>query len=73
MMPNCRASIEIPRKRANCSPICRIPGLLPGTFTIPWQLAGLINLDGEKRTLRFYVRQGNEMILCPYWVIDERG
>ncbi|MBO3459559.1 hypothetical protein G7B40_033310 [Aetokthonos hydrillicola Thurmond2011] len=42
------------------------------TFTIPWQLAGLINVDGNKRTLRFYVRQGNKMVLCPYWVIDER-
>lgn len=42
------------------------------TFTIPWQLAGLINLDGNQRTLRFYVRQGNKMVLCPYWVIDER-
>ncbi len=41
------------------------------TFTKPWQLAGLINLDGNKRTLRFYVRQGNKMALCPYWVIDE--
>lgn len=42
------------------------------TFTIPWQLAGLINLDGNQRTLRFYGRQGNKMVLCPYWVIDER-
>lgn len=42
------------------------------TFTIPWQLAGLINLDGNQRTLRFYARQGNKMVLCPYWVIDER-
>lgn len=42
------------------------------TFTISWQLAGLINLDGNQRTLRFYARQGNKMVLCPYWVIDER-
>ncbi|MEM7578397.1 MAG: JAB N-terminal domain-containing protein [Cyanobacteria bacterium P01_A01_bin.80] len=43
------------------------------TFTIPWQLAGLINLDnGNQRTLRFYARQGNNMVLCPYWVLDER-
>lgn len=42
------------------------------TFTIPWQLAGLINIDGNQRTLRFYARQGNKMVLCPYWVIDER-
>ncbi len=42
------------------------------TFTISWQLAGLINLDGNQRTLRFYVRQGNKMVLCPYWITDER-
>ncbi len=42
------------------------------TFTKPWQVAGLINLDGNKRTLRFYVRQGKKMILCPHLVIDER-
>ena len=42
------------------------------TFTIPWQIAGLINVHGNERTLRFYVRQGNKMALCPYWVIDER-
>lgn len=43
------------------------------TFTIPWQLAGLINIDNNQRTLRFYARQGNKMVLCPYWVIDELG
>lgn len=42
------------------------------TFTKPWQIAGLINVDGNKRTLRFYVRQDNKMVLCPYWVTDER-
>ena len=41
------------------------------TFTKTWQIAGLINLDGNKRTLRFYVRQGDKMVLCPYWVTDE--
>ncbi|MGK7875974.1 MAG: JAB N-terminal domain-containing protein [Xenococcaceae cyanobacterium] len=40
------------------------------TFTIPWQLAGLINIDNNQRILRFYVRQGNKMVLCPYWIID---
>jgi hypothetical protein len=35
-------------------------------------LFGLLNVDGNKRTLRFYVRQGDKMVLCPYWVIDER-
>lgn len=41
------------------------------TFTIPWQVAGLINLDGDRRRLRFYVPQGDEMVLCPYQVINE--
>ena len=44
-----------------------------GTFTIPWQLAGLINIDGADRTLRFYRREAIEMLLCPYWVINERA
>lgn len=46
-----------------------------GTFTIPWQVAGLININSPKtndRTLRFYVRQQNTMVLCPYWIINER-
>ncbi|NEO80542.1 JAB N-terminal domain-containing protein [Moorena sp. SIO4G3] len=43
------------------------------TFTISWQLAGLINLDRNKRTLRFYVRQGNQMVICPYWLTNERN
>lgn len=43
-----------------------------GTFTFPWQLAGLINIDGHKRKLRFYTRQGNEMELCSHWVTHER-
>lgn len=41
-----------------------------GTFTFPWQVAGLINLDGPRdRTLRFYVRRGESMIQCPHWAI----
>jgi hypothetical protein len=42
------------------------------TFRIPWQVAGLINIDFEKRerVLRFYVRKGQEMALCPHWVHD---
>jgi len=43
-----------------------------GTFTIPWQVAGLINISGNERTLRFYAPQGNDLILVPHWVIDER-
>jgi hypothetical protein len=42
------------------------------TFRQPWQLAGLVNLDGDRRTLRFYVRQQDTMALCPQWVTDER-
>lgn len=34
------------------------------TFRLPWQIAGLLNLDGRERVLRFYVRQGNTMALC---------
>lgn len=34
------------------------------TFRIPWQIAGLLNLDGGNRVLRFYVRQGDTMALC---------
>ena len=41
------------------------------TFRLPWQLAALVNLDSPKRrTLRFYVRQSNIMILCPQWIIN---
>jgi hypothetical protein len=43
-----------------------------GTFTIPWQIAGLINISGRERTLRFYAPQGADMVLCPSWVINER-
>lgn len=40
------------------------------TFRIPWQIAGLINLDGADRVLRFYVRQGSTMALCHDQAID---
>lgn len=42
------------------------------TFSIPWQVAGLINLDfyNNRRVLRFYVREGNCMTPCPSWVSD---
>ncbi len=40
------------------------------TFRQPWQLAGLINMDGpDRRTIRFYVRQTDLMIHCPQWII----
>jgi hypothetical protein len=34
------------------------------TFRVPWQIAGLVNIDGEDRVLRFYVRDGDRMALC---------
>jgi hypothetical protein len=44
------------------------------TFRQPWQLAGLINLDGNgKRTLRFYVEKERLMVPCPQWeVLDPK-
>lgn len=39
------------------------------TFRIPWQVAGLVNLDGDDRVLRFYVRRGDEMSLCPHQTV----
>jgi JAB N-terminal domain len=42
------------------------------TFTIPWQIAGLINISGSERTLRFYVPDGKRMVLCPSLVMNER-
>lgn len=44
------------------------------TFRIPWQTAGLINIDHNgNRVIRFYVRipQTNKMKLCPMWVIED--
>jgi len=39
------------------------------TFRIPWQIAGLINLDVHNRVLRFYVRQTDTMSLCYHQTI----
>lgn len=39
------------------------------TFTFPWQLAGLINLDRVGRTLRFYAAKDNNMILVPFYIV----
>ncbi len=37
------------------------------TFTFPWQLAGLVNIDSKgQRVLRFYVRRDDTMALCPH-------
>jgi hypothetical protein len=43
-----------------------------GTFTITWQVAALINLDGRNRTLRMYARRGNDVVPCPFRVTHER-
>jgi proteasome lid subunit RPN8/RPN11 len=44
------------------------------TFRKPWQLAGLVNLDGNShRTLRFYVRQADTMALCPQWIVGDNA
>jgi hypothetical protein len=43
-----------------------------GTFTFPWQVAALFNLERHHRVLRFYVREGNSMRLCPHWGVHER-
>jgi len=41
------------------------------TFSLDWQLAALINLDSPtQRTLRFYVRRSEIMVLCPQWIIQ---
>jgi hypothetical protein len=45
-------------------------GLHFTTFRLSWQLAGLVNLDSPtRRTVRFYVRQGSTMALCPHWIL----
>ncbi|KOV61833.1 JAB N-terminal domain-containing protein [Streptomyces sp. MMG1121] len=44
-----------------------------GTFRQPWQVAGLINLTGDERLLRFYARSGDSVRECEQWVKDDRG
>lgn len=44
-----------------------------GTFRQPWQVAGLINITGDDRLLRFYARRGDDVRECEQWVRDERG
>jgi hypothetical protein len=38
------------------------------TFRAPWQVAGLLNLDGDDRVLRWYHADGAGMATSPYWV-----
>jgi hypothetical protein len=39
------------------------------TFRRPAQVAGLLNLDGSSRVLRFYRSTGSAMDTAPYWVV----
>ncbi|MEU7898000.1 JAB N-terminal domain-containing protein [Nonomuraea sp. NPDC049152] len=45
------------------------------TFLRPWQVAALLNLSRNGRTLRFYGRaaDGERLEQCSQWVADERG
>ena len=35
------------------------------TFSQPWQVAGLINLNQNERTIRYYARANDTLMLCP--------
>jgi proteasome lid subunit RPN8/RPN11 len=41
------------------------------TFTLPWHIAALINLGNEGRTLRFYGRHEEHVVLYPHCVLPE--
>ncbi|MBV9448170.1 MAG: Mov34/MPN/PAD-1 family protein [Streptosporangiaceae bacterium] len=43
------------------------------TFRRDGQIAGLINLSGRRRVLRFFSKMNDEMKECPLWIGDERG
>jgi proteasome lid subunit RPN8/RPN11 len=38
------------------------------TFTIPWQVAALVNVDNDRRVLRYYAPSNAGMSLCPYGI-----
>jgi JAB N-terminal domain len=38
------------------------------TFRTPWQVAGLINIEGARRVLRWYRADRGRMVAAPYWV-----
>lgn len=42
------------------------------TFRQPWQVAGLINLRKNRRMIRFYATDADDMRECPLWTPDER-
>lgn len=39
------------------------------TFRLPWQVAGLINVDGARRTLRFYASEGTRVCRCGHHTV----
>jgi hypothetical protein len=43
------------------------------TFQRSFQVAGLINISGDERIVRFYTRYAETMELCPQWIENERG
>ena len=43
------------------------------TFRRAAQVAGLINLSGRRRVLRFFAKVDDEMRECPVWIGDDRG
>jgi hypothetical protein len=43
------------------------------TFRLPWQVAGLVNVDGAKRTLRFYATEGATVCQCGLHAAERNG
>ena len=42
------------------------------TFRLPWQVAGLVNVEGARRTLRFYASEGAKVCRCGHHMADLR-
>jgi hypothetical protein len=40
------------------------------TFRTPWQVAGLVNIEGSRRVLRWYRADGEKMVAAPYWLAE---
>ena len=43
------------------------------TFRLPWQVAGLVNLDGSQRVLRFYATEGAAVCRCGHHATPPPG
>jgi hypothetical protein len=43
------------------------------TFRRPWQVAGLVNIARNRRVLRFYHGEDDQMVPVRYWVVPARG